>query len=98
MNELFAGFDYIGACIDDLLVIAKGSFEEHLKQLNMVLEKIEIEGLKMKVSKSCFAAHKLEYLGYWISQDGIQTLVAKVEAIKKWPSLKTGVLFVVLLV
>ena len=30
----------------------------------------------------CVAAHALEYLGYWISRDGIQPLTAKVEAIK----------------
>ena len=28
-------------------------------------------GLKKNTGKSCFAAHKLNYLGYWISQDGI---------------------------
>ena len=48
-----------------------------------MLEKLETAGLKTNASKSCFAAHDLEYLGYWISQDGIQPLSAKVEAIKK---------------
>ena len=83
MNELFAGFDYVRAYIDDLLIITKGSFEEHLKQLDTVLEKLETAGLKINASKSCFAAHELEYLGFWISRDGIQPLSAKVDAIKK---------------
>ena len=83
MNELFAGFDYVRAYIDDLLIITKGSFEEHLKQLDTVLEKLETAGLKINASKSCFAAHELEYLGFWISRDGIQPLAAKVDAIKK---------------
>ena len=30
----------------------------------------------------CFAAHEFEYLGYWISQDDIQPLTTKIEAIK----------------
>ena len=82
MNELFAGFDYVHAYIDDLLIITKGSFEEHLKHLDNVLEKIERAGLKINANKLCFAAHELEYLGYWISRDGIQPFAAKVEAIK----------------
>ena len=72
MNKLFAGFDYVRAYINDLLVITKGSFEEHLKQLDTVLEKLETAGLKINASKSCFAAHELEHLGFWISRDGIQ--------------------------
>ena len=62
-----------------------------------MLENLETEGLKINMTKSCFAAHELEYLGYWISRDGIQPLAAKVEAIKKWPNPKTGALYVVLL-
>ena len=82
MNELFAGFDYVRAYIDDLLIVTKGSFEDHLQDLDKVLEKLETAGLKINANKSKFAAHELEYLGYWISRDGIQPLVSKVEAIK----------------
>ena len=83
MNEIFVVFDYVRAYIDDLLIITKGSFEEHLKQLDTVLEKLETAGLKINASKSCLIAHELEYLGFWISQDGTQPLAAKVEALKK---------------
>ena len=95
MNELFAGFEYVRAYIDYLLIITKGSFEDHLKHLDTVLERLETAGLKINATKSCFTAHELEYLGYWISRDGIQPLAAKVEAIKKWPNQKIGALFVV---
>ena len=84
MNELFAGFKYVQAYIDDLLIVTKGSFfEDHLRDLDTVLEKLETAGLKINATKSNLAAHELEYLGYWISQDGIQPLASKVEAIKK---------------
>ena len=46
MNELFSGFDYVRAYIDDLLVITKGSFNDHLIHLDRVLEKLEEAGLK----------------------------------------------------
>ena len=57
MNELFSGFDYICTYIDDLLVITKGSFEEHLIHLDTVLENIGTAGLKINATKLCFTAH-----------------------------------------
>ena len=30
MNELFNGLEYVGAYIDDLLIISNGNFEDHL--------------------------------------------------------------------
>ena len=86
MNELFSGFDYVQAYIDYLLVITKGSFNDHLSHLDRVLEKLEEASLKIKASKSCFAAHELEFLGYWISRDGIQPLATKPSKI--WPDQK----------
>ena len=83
MNELFAGFEYVQAYIDYLLTVTKGSFKDHLWDLDTVLDKIEMAGLKINATKLNFAAHELEYLGYWISQEGIQPLASKVEAIKK---------------
>ena len=76
------GFDYVWAYIDDLLVITKGLFDNHLTHMDRVLEKLEKAGLKINATKSCFVAHKLEYLGYWISRDGIQPMAAKQDTIK----------------
>ena len=77
-----AVFNYVREYIDDLLVATKWSFEEHLNHLDTVLENLETEGLKINAFKLHFAAHRFEYLGYWISRGGIQLLVAKVKAIK----------------
>ena len=73
--------------------MTKGSLEDHLQDLDKVLEKLETAGLKINATKSNFAAHELKYLGYWISWDGIQPLAAKVKAIKKMatPKNKKGV-------
>ena len=60
--------------------MTKRSFEDHLRDLDTVLEMLETAGLKINATKSNFAAHELKYIGYWISWDGIQPLAAKVEA------------------
>ena len=61
--------------------MTKGSFEDLLQDLDTVLEKLKTAGLQIKATKSNFAAPELEYLGYWISWDGIQPLASKVENI-----------------
>jgi hypothetical protein len=38
-------------------------------------------GMRVKISKSKFFAEQIEYLGYWITRQGIQTIRNKVEAI-----------------
>ena len=40
-GKLFSGFDYIRVYIDNLLVITKGLFHNHLTHLDKVLAKLE---------------------------------------------------------
>ena len=83
MNKLFAGLEYIRAYIDDLLIISKGSFEDHLDKLEQVLNKLKAAGLKRTASKSYFAQEELEYLGYWITREGILPIKKKNSAMLK---------------
>ena len=43
--------------------MCKGSFKDHLKDLDTVLEKLETPGLKFNATKQKIAAHALKYLG-----------------------------------
>ena len=81
MSSLFADLEFVRAYIDDLLVITRGSFEDHMSQLNKVLQRLKDAGLRVNAKKSFFAKDELEYLGYWITRKGIQPLPNKVEAI-----------------
>ena len=81
MSELMCDLEFARAYLDDLLVISKGSFEEHLTHLEQVFTRLNEAGLKVNVSKSTFCATELEYLGFWITRQGIQPLTKKVEAI-----------------
>ena len=89
MSNLMLELEYVRAYIDDLLVTTKGSFTDHLVKLEAVLAKMEEAGLKVNATKSFFAREGLEYLGYWISRDGIQPLTSKVEAIQRIAPPKT---------
>jgi Reverse transcriptase (RNA-dependent DNA polymerase) len=77
------GLDFIRTYIDDFLVITKGSFDDHLEKLDLVLQRLEDARLKVNGNKSFFAWTELEYLGYWITRNGIKPLPNKVKAIMK---------------
>jgi RNase H-like domain found in reverse transcriptase len=64
-----------------LLTLTKGTFEGHLEKLKRVLYRLRQAGLKINGNKSFFAKTELEYLGYWITPDGIKPLPDKVKAI-----------------
>jgi Reverse transcriptase (RNA-dependent DNA polymerase) len=67
-----ADLEYVQAYIDDLLIITKGTYLEHLQKLATIFTWLQQEGLKVNAKKSWFAQLELEYLGYWITRNGIQ--------------------------
>ena len=82
MNELFVGLDNVRAYIDDLLILSTKSFDKHLEDLDKVFYRLKQAGLKVNAKKSFFAKSELEYLGFWITRQGIMPLPKKVQAIK----------------
>jgi hypothetical protein len=63
------------------LILSTGSFIQHLEHLDNVLSSLNKCGLKSNATKSFFARTELEYLGYWITRDGVMPLNKKVESI-----------------
>jgi hypothetical protein len=47
------------------------TFDKHLEKLEGIFQRLKKVGPKVNATKSFFAHGKLEYLGYWITQDGI---------------------------
>ena len=82
MGELMTGLEFVRTYIDDVLCLTTGSWQDHLAQLDEVLKRVQQAGLKVNARKSFFGRDSLEYLGYWITRDGIQPLPKKVDAIK----------------
>ncbi len=68
--------------IDDVLVFSK-TFEKHLLDINEVMNRFKLSGLKLKPSKCSFGAQSAEYLGYNISEQGIKISTKKLDAITK---------------
>ena len=81
MSNLMQGLEFVRAYKDDLLILSKGTWTDHLQKLDEVLTRIKEAGLKVNAKKSFFGRHELEYLGYWITRKGIQPVPKKVKAI-----------------
>jgi hypothetical protein len=83
MQDLLGDLEYARAYIDDILIISKGTFEEHLAQISEVLKRLDNAGFRANVRKCSFAEAELEYLGYWLTRKGIQPQPKKVEAVQR---------------
>ncbi len=81
MGNLMATLEYVRAYIDDLLVITKGSLNDHLDKLKQVFIRLRDAGLKINATKSIFCAQEAEYLGYILTRGGIKPQPKKVQAI-----------------
>jgi hypothetical protein len=81
MMNLMEALEYVRAYIDDLLVITRGSLKDHLKKLREVLRRLREAGLKVNAAKSFFCTHKIEYLCYILTKEGIKPQMIQVQAI-----------------
>jgi hypothetical protein len=58
MMDLIASLEYVRAFIDDLLCITRGTLDDHIKKIKVVLIRICDVGLKVNVAKSSFCNHE----------------------------------------
>ena len=66
---------------DDVLIYSK-TLEDHWNHLRAVFELMKEHQMFVKESKCSFIMSKIEYLGFFISGQGIETDPKKVEAVK----------------
>ena len=71
--------------LDDVFVMGR-TFEQHLQNLDDVLQAIDRAGLRLKLSKCSFAKPSVDFLGFTVSAAGLAPNVTKVEAIREFPT------------
>ena len=64
-------WDCCFVCTYDILIASK-FFEEHLRHLQLVFERLQKAGLHLKPTKCHFLRDEVPYLGYVLSKKGIQ--------------------------
>jgi len=83
MSELMDELALLQTYIDDLLCLTKGSYGDHLKKRELVLQRLQKARLKVNVTNPFFARSQLKYLGYWITRSKIKPVYNKVKAVLK---------------
>ena len=64
MNEMFRGSEFITAYINELFIINKGDWYDHLNKLEQFLQKLKYNELKCNTEKQFFGKTQMEYLGF----------------------------------
>ena len=77
ISEVFVGLDTVLVYINDLFHVTKISWTEHLTFPEDIFTRLQKAGLKVNSSKSCFGAHKFDYLDYHVTCDGVVPIPIK---------------------
>jgi hypothetical protein len=74
---------YVMVYLNDIIIYSH-TFEEHLKHLEKVLNRIRRVNFCLKAEKCYFGANKLQFLGHVVSEDGVKPDPEKVEKIRDY--------------
>jgi hypothetical protein len=75
-------YKYCLVYLDDTIVYSK-SFDEHLRHVEEILDRIIAAGLKLRPEKCHFAADTVSYLGFTVSRNGVSPDGNKVKALSE---------------
>ena len=78
-DELLGDIEGFKTYINDILVLSKYRFENHIDQLIIIFDRLRAVGLKVNVPKCSFGLKKIPYLGYVITREGVKPNPKKVQ-------------------
>ena len=77
--ELLGDIEGTKAYIDDILVVKKGSFQEHLEQLEEIFCCCQKANIKLNAEKYRFGLNEIDYLGYIVTPEGVKPNPKKIQ-------------------
>ena len=80
--ELLGDIQGTKAYIDDILAINKGTFSEHLEQLEEIFRRCQKANLQLNANKCNFGINEIDYLGYIVTPEGVKPDPKKIKAIQ----------------
>ena len=86
MDRVLAGIQQSSCLVylDDVIIVGM-TFQEHLKNLRDVYDRLRGAGLKLKPSKCNFGSSQVQFLGHIVSADGVHTDPKLTEKVAQWP-------------
>ena len=80
MNKVLNGLNFAFAYLDDIIIFSTTA-EEHVRHIQIVIDRLKSAQLKLKKSKCAFFKKELYYLGHLLTTEGIKPQFEKVKAI-----------------
>ena len=81
MNDWFHILEFIRAFIDDILILTKGDWTDHVQKLELTLNKLKEKWLTYNIGRSFFGQTEMEYLGFWVTRDVVKLININMEVI-----------------
>ncbi|XP_053278106.1 uncharacterized protein K02A2.6-like [Pleuronectes platessa] len=85
VDQILSGLTGVQCYLDDLLITGKDE-QEHLRNLDAALKRLEEYGLRVRTDKCEFFQSSVEYLGPIIDGAGLHKAPSKVKAVEEAPS------------
>ena len=92
VNQVLEGINFAFGYLDDILIFSP-NMEQHLVHVRVLFEHLRVADLKLTKHKCSFLKAHVQYLGHYISGQGLEQVPEKLEALVKMPPPKdvTGV-------
>ena len=84
VNKVLEGLDFTFGYLDDILVFSK-NMEEHLQHVRILFEWLHQADLKLTKRKCNFLKAHVQYLGHYISGQGLEPIPEKLESLQNMP-------------
>lgn len=82
IHEVLRGLDFTFPYMDDIC-IASSSQEEHRHHIKQIFDRLTMHNLSINIAKCTFGQENLEFLGHYITKDGIVPLPKRVDALNE---------------
>ena len=70
--------------LDDIIIFSR-TVDEHFQRLTDILRRLKEAGLKIKPNKCQLMHRSVQYLGYVVSENGMEVDPAKTSCVNNWP-------------
>ena len=85
VNKVLEGLDFAFGYLDDILIYSR-NMEEHLSHVWTLFEQMQQVDLKLTRQKCNFLKAHVQYLGHYISGQGLEPIPEKLESLQQMPA------------